>query len=76
MKHEIVITRDGQRAVERTLDKLQEEVVRRAHHLEQAELKLSRFKQFIDTMSEAEREKLLACFEEVEAGLEDSEEVI
>lgn len=77
MKTEVVVTRDGQRAVERTLDKLQQEVVHAAQQLEQAELRLGRFKQFIDTMSEAEREKLLACFQEVESALEDNtEEVI
>lgn len=76
MKTSICITRDGQAAVERNLAKLQDGVVQAAHHLEQAELRLARFQQFIDTMSEAEREKLLACFQEIEESLEDSEEVI
>ncbi|MBI2503608.1 MAG: hypothetical protein HYW07_10305 [Candidatus Latescibacteria bacterium] len=74
---EVVVTADGQRAVQRTLEKLQQEVVHAAQQLEQAELRLNRFKKFIDEMSEAEREKLLACFQEIEEALEDSgQEVI
>lgn len=76
--HQVIITRDGQAAVERTLSKYQAAVQKCTEDLSEAEARLGRFKKFIDAMDESERERLLACFSELEAALEgsESEEVI
>lgn len=76
MRHEVVITRDGQAAVERTLLKLRADVQKYEEARTRAEARLQRFQQFLEAMNESERERLLGCFAELEASLEEGEEEV
>lgn len=73
-----IITKDGQAAVQKILDKYEGAVENAKEALKQAEARLGRFKKFIDQMDESERERLLSIFLEVESGIENNgvEEVI